>query len=191
LRSLCGLRRGFVPTRRMSLRGCDSCTKRSSLASRCGRATGSSTGWVNEQHDSSDDNPASRAPFPIAGVASMTILVGTASCTDKSLIESGKLYPKDAISAEERLRYYASEFSMDEGDSSYYAIPTPQTAQLWAERTPRNFVFNVKAFRALTGHQFQAKVLPKDLQMAIGTGHWGWSPMALTQGSFPRCAGEG
>jgi len=75
----------------------------------------------------------------------MTILVGTASCTDKSLIESGKLYPKDAISAEERLRYYASEFSMDEGDSSYYAIPTPQTAQLWAERTPRNFVFNVTA----------------------------------------------
>ena len=59
---------------------------------------------------------------------------------------------------------------MVEVDSSYYAIPAPQTAQLWAERTPRDFTFNVKAFRALTGHPFQAKVLPKDLQLALGAG---------------------
>src|SRR5688572_14000440 len=98
----------------------------------------------------------------------MTILVGTASWTDKSLVESSKFYPKDATSAEDRLRYYASEFPMVEVDSSYYAIPAPQTAHAWAERTPSEFVFNVKAFRALTGHQFQAKVLPKDLQKAIG-----------------------
>ena len=97
----------------------------------------------------------------------MKILVGTASWTDKSLIDSGKFYPKDATSAEERLRYYASEFPMVEVDSSYYAIPAPQTAQLWAERTPRDFTFNVKAFRALTGHPFQAKVLPKELQLAL------------------------
>ena len=96
------------------------------------------------------------------------ILVGTASWTDKSLIESGKFYPKDATSAEDRLRFYASQFSMVEVDSSYYAIPAPETALLWAERTPRNFTFNVKAFRALTGHQFQPHVLPKDLQKAIG-----------------------
>jgi len=100
----------------------------------------------------------------------MAILVGTASWTDKSLIDSGKFYPKDATSAEDRLRYYASEFPMVEVDSSYYAIPAPQTAHAWAERTPKNFVFNVKAFRALTGHQFQAKVLPKDMQMALGAG---------------------
>jgi len=105
-----------------------------------------------------------------AGKPVVKILVGTASWSDKSLIDSGKFYPTDATSAEERLRYYASLFPMVEVDSSYYAIPVPQTAQLWAERTPRNFTFNVKAFRALTGHQFQAKVLPKDLQRAIGAG---------------------
>ena len=96
------------------------------------------------------------------------ILVGTASWTDKSLIQSGKFYPKEATSAEDRLRFYASQFPMVEVDSSYYAIPAPETALLWAERTPRDFTFNVKAFRALTGHQFQPHVLPKDLQKAIG-----------------------
>jgi uncharacterized protein YecE (DUF72 family) len=38
-------------------------------------------------------------------------------------------------------------------DSSYYAMPAPATAQLWAERTPPGFVFKVKAFRIFTGHQ--------------------------------------
>ena len=38
--------------------------------------------------------------------------------------------------AEERLRYYASQFPLVEVDSSYYALPKPEVAQLWAERTP-------------------------------------------------------
>src|SRR3954454_4731456 len=98
----------------------------------------------------------------------MTILVGTASWTDKSLIESGKFYPPSAKDAETRLKYYASQFPMVEVDSSYYAIPLPATAQFWAERTPQNFVFNVKAFRLFTGHQTQPKVFPKDIQQALG-----------------------
>ena len=40
----------------------------------------------------------------------MTILVGTASWTDKSLIESGKFYPPSAKDAATRLKYYASQF---------------------------------------------------------------------------------
>src|SRR4051794_25103666 len=39
-------------------------------------------------------------------VGHMTILVGTASWTDKSLIESGKFYPPSAKDAETRLKYY-------------------------------------------------------------------------------------
>ena len=96
------------------------------------------------------------------------ILVGTASWTDKSLIESGLFYPPTAKTAESRLKYYAQHFPMVEVDSSYYAIPVPQTAQLWAQRTPPNFVFNVKAFRLFTGHQTQPKVFPKDIQEALG-----------------------
>jgi uncharacterized protein YecE (DUF72 family) len=98
----------------------------------------------------------------------MTILVGTASWTDKSLIDSGKFYPPSANDAESRLRYYASQFPMVEVDSSYYAIPVPATAQFWVERTPPHFVFNVKAFRLFTGHQTQPKVFPKDIQQALG-----------------------
>src|SRR5690348_4741327 len=98
----------------------------------------------------------------------MTILVGTASGSDKSLIDSGKLYPPSASDADSRLRYYASQFPMVEVDSSYYAIPLPATAQFWAERTPQHFVFNVKAFRLFTGHQTQPKVFPKDIQQALG-----------------------
>jgi uncharacterized protein YecE (DUF72 family) len=98
----------------------------------------------------------------------MTILVGTASWTDKSLIDSRKFYPSTAKDAESRLRYYATQFPMVEVDSSYYAMPAAATAQLWAERTPPGFVFNVKAFRLFTGHQTQPKVFPKDIQQALG-----------------------
>jgi uncharacterized protein YecE (DUF72 family) len=100
----------------------------------------------------------------------MTILVGTASWTDKSLIDCGRFYPKEARTPEARLRYYASVFPLVEVDSSYYAIPTPANAINWAERTPDPFVFNVKAFRLFTGHQTDPKVLHKDIKEALGSG---------------------
>ena len=83
----------------------------------------------------------------------MHIQIGTASWTDKSLSDSKRFYPKGCNSAEERLRFYASQFPMVEVDSSYYAMPSPRNAALWAERTPAEFRFNVKAFRIFTGHQ--------------------------------------
>ena len=98
----------------------------------------------------------------------MPVLVGTASWTDKTLIASKRFYPKEATSAEARLRYYASRFPLVEVDSSYYAMPAPETAQLWAERTPRAFTMNVKAFRLFTGHQTSPAVLHRDIAQAIG-----------------------
>ncbi|MEJ8850809.1 DUF72 domain-containing protein [Variovorax rhizosphaerae] len=98
----------------------------------------------------------------------MAIKVGTASWTDKTLIECGRFYPKEAKTPEARLRYYASQFPLVEVDSSYYAMPSAVNAQLWAERTPDDFTMNVKAFRLFTGHQTQPKVLHKDLQDALG-----------------------
>ena len=89
------------------------------------------------------------------------ILVGTASWADKSLLDSGLFYPKQAKSAEARLRHYATHFPLVEVDSSYYALPAPQVAQLWAERTPETFVFDVKAFRIFTQHQTLPNVLAK------------------------------
>ena len=96
------------------------------------------------------------------------ILVGTASWTDKTLIACGRFYPPTCRTAEDRLRFYAREFPLVEVDSSYYGMPTPQNAQLWAERTPRHFVFNIKAFRLFTGHQAQPTALHRDIQRALG-----------------------
>jgi uncharacterized protein YecE (DUF72 family) len=95
------------------------------------------------------------------------IRVGTAGWTDKSLIASG-WYPDDASNPEKRLRYYASQFPLVEVDSAYYALPSERTAQAWAERTPENFTFNVKAFSLFTQHPTPVRALPSDLREAAG-----------------------
>ena len=65
-----------------------------------------------------------------------TILVGTSSWTDKTLIECGRFYPPTVTTSEARLRFYASQFPIVEMDSSYYGIPSVENAQRWVERTP-------------------------------------------------------
>ena len=95
------------------------------------------------------------------------IRVGTAGWTDKTLIESG-WYPEGASNPEKRLKYYASQFPLVEVDSAYYALPSEQTATAWAERTPDQFTFNVKAFSLFTQHPTPLRALPKDLREAAG-----------------------
>ena len=92
------------------------------------------------------------------------IKIGTASWTDRSLIESGRFYPETATSAEARLRFYSAEFPMVEVDSTYYGMPSERNSHLWAERTPKDFTFNVKAFRLFTTHQTQPRALPKNIR---------------------------
>ncbi|MFI6743862.1 DUF72 domain-containing protein [Nonomuraea sp. NPDC050451] len=95
------------------------------------------------------------------------ILVGTASWTDKTLLESG-WYPDDVTSAQERLAYYASRFPVVEVDSSYYAPPPESTVSLWRDRTPAGFTFDIKAFSLLTQHPTKPTALPKDLRDRLG-----------------------
>ena len=97
------------------------------------------------------------------------ILVGTSSWTDKTLIESGRFYPPSATTPEDRLRYYASQFPIVEIDSSYYGIPTLENAQRWVERTPQDFVFNIKTYRLFTRHQTPLASLGKEIRQALGT----------------------
>ena len=94
------------------------------------------------------------------------IRVGTASWTDKTLIESG-WYPPEANNAEKRLRYYTRQFPLVEVDSSYYALPAEQTAAAWAHRSPKGFTFNIKAFSLFTQHPTRVAALPKDLRPAV------------------------
>ncbi|MEV7989665.1 DUF72 domain-containing protein [Micromonospora sp. NPDC085948] len=91
------------------------------------------------------------------------ILVGTASWTDRTLLDSG-WYPQTADTPEKRLAYYARKFPLVEVDATYYSPPAEATARLWAERTPDGFTFNIKAFSLLTGHPTRVSALYKDLR---------------------------
>ena len=96
-----------------------------------------------------------------------TILVGTCSWADPTLVKETDWYPKSAKSPEDRLRYYSEQFPIVEIDSLYYALPSEEAAFNWAERTPEAFVFDAKAFRLLTAHPTQPKSLPRDIREAL------------------------
>jgi uncharacterized protein YecE (DUF72 family) len=106
--------------------------------------------------------PAGRAP----GVAPQ-LRVGTASWLDRSLIASGRFYPRPAMSAEDRLRWYARFFDCVEINSTYYALPSPRNAMLWADRTPPGFLFHVKAYSLMTGHHPRLDTLPPEVRLML------------------------
>lgn len=74
------------------------------------------------------------------------VLVGTAAWSDHQ-----DFYPK-GLKPGDRIRYYAEHFPVVEVNSSYYHIMPRRNYQLWTEKTPDDFTFNVKAFGQLTGH---------------------------------------
>jgi len=91
------------------------------------------------------------------------VRVGTASWTDKTLLESG-WYPEGVDTPEKRLVFYAEQFPVVEVDSTYYTPPNERNSELWVARTPADFVFNVKAFSLLTQHPTKPGALYKDLR---------------------------
>lgn len=72
------------------------------------------------------------------------LLIGTSSWTDHE-----GFYPP-GIKPAERLRYYARYFPIVEVNSTYYRIPARRVVEGWVERTPPDFVFDVKPPRELT-----------------------------------------
>ena len=94
------------------------------------------------------------------------IRVGTASWTDRTLLDSG-WYPPEADTPDKRLRFYARQFPLVEVDATYYALPAEQTAAAWVARTPRETTFNIKAFSLFTQHPTRVAALPKDLRESV------------------------
>ncbi len=95
------------------------------------------------------------------------VAVGTASWTDPTITKGGVFYPRGVSSSEDRLRYYASQFPVVEVDSTYYSLPERAIAALWAERTPDDFVFHVKAHALMTGQPTEVARLPEPLIDAL------------------------
>ena len=119
------------------------------------------------EHDPGVEVAARRAaavppvPGPIRVPGAGEIRVGTASWTDPTMTAAGVFYPPEANNAEERLRYYASQFPIVEVDASYYAIPAAETARLWADRTPPGFMFDIKAHALIPGQPAAGNRLPE------------------------------
>ncbi len=105
--------------------------------------------------------------------AARRIRVGTASWTDPTLVKESDWYPKRTMSAEARLRHYASIFPMVEVDATYYHPPTEELAALWTERTPADFRMDVKAYALLTQHPAQRRSLWPDVAADLPAEHEG------------------
>jgi uncharacterized protein YecE (DUF72 family) len=96
------------------------------------------------------------------------IRLGLSSWTDKSLIDCGRFYPPAVTSAEDRLRFYAAEFpDLVEVNSTYYSLPSERNSHLWAQRTPDDFLFDIKMYSLLTNHPTTVRSLPRDIQSAL------------------------
>lgn len=100
-----------------------------------------------------------------------SIRVGTASWTDPTLIKESQWYPKRSMSAEARLRFYASIFRMVEVDATYYHPPTEQLAALWVDRTPDDFRFDIKAYSLLTHHPTRPRSVWPEVAAQIRSEH--------------------
>src|SRR5689334_4340633 len=107
--------------------------------------------------------PADRVGEPIRTTGGHEIRVGTASWTDPTMMRGNVFYPRGVSTAADRLRFYAEQFPVVEVDSSYYSLPERATAALWAERTPPDFVFHVKAHALMTGQPTEVARLPEAL----------------------------
>ena len=79
------------------------------------------------------------------------ILVGTCNWADHEDFYPAEL--EHGRGQRDKLSYYARYFPVVEVDTTFYGIPKPNVAEGWVARTPGGFVFNVKAYRSLTGHE--------------------------------------
>jgi uncharacterized protein YecE (DUF72 family) len=82
-----------------------------------------------------------------------TVRLGTCSFADEGLLKAW--YPRGVSTSRARLRYYAERFDTTEVDSPYYHLPDPGVTRNWAQRTPPEFTFHVKAHKTMTFHEGQ------------------------------------
>ena len=100
-----------------------------------------------------------------------TVRLGTCSFADEGLVKSW--YPRGVSTSKARLAYYSERFDTVEVDSPYYHLPDPGVTRNWAQRTPPEFTFHVKAHKTMTFHEgeptdeafaaFRAAVEPLEL----------------------------
>ncbi|CAN5250340.1 DUF72 domain-containing protein [soil metagenome] len=123
------------------------------------------------EHDPGPETAARRAEAvmeaavqPIEMPEGAVVRLGTASWTDPTMTAGTVFYPSGVATAEERLQYYASQFPLVEVDATYYSLPVRRTSELWRDRTPPDFMFDVKAHALMTGQPTEVQRLPRVLR---------------------------
>ena len=101
-----------------------------------------------------------------------TVRLGTCSWADEGLLKTW--YPRGVSTPAARLGYYAERFDTVEVDSPFYALPDPAVTGRWAQRTPDDFVFHVKAHASMTGHE------PADQETAFAAFREAVAPLELS-----------
>jgi uncharacterized protein YecE (DUF72 family) len=100
-----------------------------------------------------------------------TVRIGICSFADEGLLKHW--YPRGVSTPASRLAYYGERFDTTEVDSPFYHLPDPAVTGRWAQRTPPEFVFHVKAHKTMTHHEeadqeqafaeFRASIQPLEL----------------------------
>jgi uncharacterized protein YecE (DUF72 family) len=78
---------------------------------------------------------------------------------------NGIFYPEPASkkkSGFDDLAFYAEHFNTVEVNSSFYGVPSPQTAKGWVARTPEDFEFSLKLYQKFTHPEMFVKATGKD-----------------------------
>lgn len=74
------------------------------------------------------------------------IYVGTCSWADHT-----NFYP-EGLPANQQITFYAQHFPVVEIDATFYHLMPRRSFQLWSERTPEGFIFDVKPYKQLSWH---------------------------------------
>src|SRR5215212_79876 len=104
------------------------------------------------------NSDAGLAPSPARGASSGSnvhressverrVLIGTQGWNYAAWV--GPFYP-DGTRPADMLSLYAQAFATVEVDSTFYAIPPPNTVRGWAARSPDGFVFSLKLPQEIT-----------------------------------------
>ena len=125
------------------------------------------------------------AATPIEVGSGGHIRIGTASWTDPTMTATGVFYPTSATTAEERLQHYAATSRWSRSTPRTTRFPSAATAKLWVDRTPPDFVFDIKAHALMTGQGTETKRLPKALRNELPRARRDQSP-DLRQGPPAR-----
>ena len=81
----------------------------------------------------------------------------------------GTFYPKK-MEPKKRITFYSRFFNTVEIDSTYYALPSERNSHLFAERTPKDFIFHFKAFSLLTKHPVRTNRIGRTLSQFLPKG---------------------